>query len=70
VEAVEGAVARISPEEDLERARAAAARWRRSGGSDPDALARHLDRKGFARHAIFRVLREFAPDAPTPDDTD
>jgi regulatory protein len=43
------------PDDDLPAARAAAARWR---GRTPEALARHLARKGFSRRAIFAVLNE------------
>jgi regulatory protein len=46
---------------DLAGAREAARRWAarsRSGGEDPRALARHLDRLGFSRHAILEVLNE------------
>jgi regulatory protein len=43
------------PEDDLPAARAAAARRR---DASPEALARHLARKGFSRRAIFAVLNE------------
>jgi regulatory protein len=43
------------PEDDLAAASAAARRWH---GRTPDALARHLARKGFSRRAIFAVLNE------------
>jgi SOS response regulatory protein OraA/RecX len=69
--AVEGAVETISEMAELGRARDCAARWARRGAGDTAALARHLDRKGFARHVIFRVLKEFAADAgdlPAADD--
>jgi regulatory protein len=58
------------PEDDLAAAREAAERWR---GRTPEALARHLARKGFSRRAIFAVLKE-RPGAETveaeeaPDD--
>jgi regulatory protein len=70
--------AALGPErwpDELDRAREAAARWRRRGGTDPAALARHLDRKGFSRRAIVAVLEglghEVAADAaeePAPRD--
>jgi len=46
------------PEDDLELARQVARRWRRRGGSDPRALARHLTRKGFSSASISRLLGE------------
>lgn len=55
-EAIASALAVISPEEELEAAREAAALWRRKGGTDRAALARHLDRKGYSRRAIYAVL--------------
>lgn len=53
-EAVSAALAEV-PEDDLEAAREAAAKWARSHRPDPAALARHLARKGFSRRAIFAV---------------
>lgn len=58
-EAIAAALGEVSDDGDLERARAAASRWRRHGGEGPAAkaaLARHLDRKGFSRRAIVAVL--------------
>ena len=55
-EAIEEALSEITDEDDLPRAREAAEAWRRRGGTDPRALARHLDRKGFTRRAIVAVL--------------
>lgn len=55
-EAIEEALSELTDEDDLPRAREAAEAWRRKGGSDPRALARHLDRKGFSRRAIVAVL--------------
>jgi len=46
------------PDDDLEAARQAAAKWSRRGKSDPAALARHLAAKGFSRRAIGVVVRE------------
>ncbi len=43
------------PQDDLAAAREAARRWH---GRTPDALARHLARKGFSRRAIFAVLKD------------
>jgi regulatory protein len=62
-EAVERAAGALDEEAELARARAAAGRWARGRAADGAALARHLDRKGFARHVIFRVLKEFAAEA-------
>lgn len=55
-EAVEAALADL-PDDDTEAALEAARRWSSRGGNDPAALARHLERKGFSRRAIFNVLR-------------
>ena len=55
-EAIEEALSERTDEDDLPRAREAAEVWRRRGGTDPRALARHLDRKGFSRRAIVAVL--------------
>lgn len=63
-EAAEAALADLSPEDDLEAARAAARRWQRRGDGRSEALARHLSRRGFASSAIFKVLKEMAPSAP------
>ncbi|HET9766963.1 MAG TPA: RecX family transcriptional regulator [Thermoanaerobaculia bacterium] len=58
-EAVSAALGSTSDEDELLRAREAAAKWARRGESGPAAraaLARHLDRKGFSRRAIVAVL--------------
>jgi regulatory protein len=55
-EAIEEALSELTDDDDLPRAREAAEAWRRKGGTDPRALARHLDRKGFSRRAIVAVL--------------
>jgi regulatory protein len=55
-EAIEDALSELTDEDDLPRAREAADTWRRKGGTDPRALARHLDRKGFSRRAIVAAL--------------
>ncbi len=55
-DAVDAALAELTPEDDLPAAREAAESWRRKGGADPRALARHLERKGFSRRAIVSVL--------------
>lgn len=64
--AVERVAGEVDAEAELTRAREAAARWARGRVGDGAALARHLDRKGFARHVIFSVLKEFAADAGDP----
>ncbi len=46
------------PEDDLDAARQAAAKWSRRGKTDPAALARHLVAKGFSRRAIGVAVRE------------
>jgi regulatory protein len=55
-EAIDAALAELTPEDDLPAAREAAESWRRKGGVDPRALARHLERRGFSPHAIVSVL--------------
>ncbi|HEX4961587.1 MAG TPA: regulatory protein RecX [Thermoanaerobaculia bacterium] len=57
-EVIEATLAGITPEDDLAAARDAVARWSRSGKRDPQALARHLQRKGFSARAIVAVLNE------------
>lgn len=56
------------PDDDLAPAREAAREWtaRRGLESDRDraALARHLERKGFSRRAIFAVLNDAGVDSP------
>lgn len=63
-EGIQAALAGHSADEDLERAREAARRWSAKRAGDPQALARHLDAKGFAGNAIFKVLKEMALAAP------
>jgi SOS response regulatory protein OraA/RecX len=43
---------------ELEAVRDAAERWSRRGKRDWQALARHLDRKGFAAGSIWTVVDE------------
>lgn len=57
-ETAEHAVAAALPEDDRGVALEAARLWLARGGSDAAALARHLDRKGFSRRAIYAALRE------------
>jgi len=61
---VDGALAGGDADSELEAARAVGRRWLAGRRPDAAALARHLDRKGYAGHVIFRVLRELIPDAP------
>jgi SOS response regulatory protein OraA/RecX len=44
------------PGEELRRAREIAARKSHGGAVEPDRLARQLDRKGFSKSVILRVL--------------
>jgi regulatory protein len=62
--AVAAALAEL-PEDDLPAARQAAARCRARTAA---ALARHLERKGFSRRAIFAVLKEHPAGAGLPED--
>jgi regulatory protein len=67
-EAIDAALAGAGgAEAELERAREAAVRWSRSPRGGPDALARHLARKGFDRRVIFSVLKELAPTDGDPE---
>lgn len=66
-EAIESALADLSPEDDLAAARKVAAKWSRGGKSDPQALARHLQRKGFSPRAIVAVLHERPASGETAD---
>ena len=61
---VDGALAGGDAGSELEAARAVGRRWLAGRRPDAAALARHLDRKGYAGNVIFRVLRELIPDAP------
>lgn len=63
------ALAEILPEDDLEATRESAERYLRGGRRGPEALGRHLARKGFSRRAIVQVLREL-PDSPEIDEED
>lgn len=65
---VDGALAADDADSELEAARAVGKRWLAGRRPDAAALARHLDRKGYAGHVIFRVLRELVPDAPGDPD--
>ena len=67
-EAIESALSHLTPEDDLSSAREVAAKWARGGKSDPQALARHLQRKGFSPRAIGSVLREMPRDGREGED--
>jgi len=55
----DGVLDELLPEDELPAAREEAARWAgRSGKGDPAALARRLERRGFAPSTIAAVLRE------------
>ena len=57
--AASAALETVDDEDELERAAAVAARWRSSRPSrDAAALARHLERRGFAPRTIGAVLYE------------
>jgi regulatory protein len=65
----EETLAELLPEDDLEAARESAGRYMHSGRRGPEALGRHLTRKGYSRRAIVQVLREL-PDSPEIDEED
>lgn len=48
------------PADELDRARDAADRWRRRGRGAGATLMRHLDRKGFSKAVILRLMEEHA----------
>lgn len=59
-EVIDEVVAERVSDDDREAARQAAKRWqaRRSGPPRPEALARHLERKGFSQRAIWELVDE------------
>lgn len=69
-EAIRAALGEADAEAEFATARAAAGRWLRGHAPEPDRLARHLDRKGFPRHVIFRVLKDLIADAPVDSEAD
>ena len=71
-DALDAALEKTTSAEETERAGAAADRWLRSHRPDAAALARHLDRKGFARSVVYAIVADRIPDggateAPEPD---
>jgi regulatory protein len=60
--ALDAALGQATPAEERERAAAAADRWLRGHRPDAAALARHLDRKGFARSVVYATVAERIPD--------
>jgi regulatory protein len=68
--AIESALAELAPEDDLPSAREAAAKWARGGKSDLQALARHLQRKGFSPRAIVAILKERPNERPEGEGSD
>lgn len=69
-EAIRAALGAADAERELATARGAAERWLRGRAPDADRLARHLDRKGYPRHVIFRVLKDLIADAPADSEAD
>ena len=57
-EVVDEVLAAVLAEGEEAPARQAAERWRSRGRHDRQALARHLDRKGYSKGVILRVLEE------------
>ena len=56
-EIARGALASVTIEDEIEMARQVAESYqRRSAGSGKEAVARHLDRRGFGQRAILTVL--------------
>lgn len=65
-EVAEQVAAEALPENDLPAALEAASRWRAKGGTDPGALARHLQRKGFSPRAIVAALQQEPAEGDLP----
>ena len=57
-EVVDAVLAAVLADGELTPARRAAERWLSRGKRDRQALARHLDRKGYSTGVILRVLEE------------
>jgi len=57
-EVVDAVLAAVLADGELTPARQAAERWVSRGKRDRQALARHLDRKGYSKGVILRVLEE------------
>ncbi|MEE8278441.1 MAG: regulatory protein RecX [Thermoanaerobaculia bacterium] len=55
---IQEAVSSSFPEGELSRARDLAARWLGARSRELPALARHLDRKGYSKQVIVRVLED------------
>ncbi len=69
--AIAAALANVSEADELERARAATARWLSRHHLDRPALARHLDRKGFAAAVVRATLHSTGSGEPDdPPDAD
>jgi regulatory protein len=64
-ETIRAALAEALPEDDFEVAKEAAARWARVHRPNPEALGRHLQRKGFSTRAILSVLQELGESDPS-----
>ena len=58
-EVVDAVLAAVLADGELTPARQAAERWVSRGKRDRQALARHLDRKGYSKGVILRVLEEW-----------
>lgn len=70
-DAVRAALEAGDDEAEADRALDAGRRWlARRRGPDRAALARHLERRGFAGGVIFRVLNELTPGDGSPDESD
>ncbi|HEX9798591.1 MAG TPA: RecX family transcriptional regulator [Thermoanaerobaculia bacterium] len=61
--AVAAVAAGGTAEEERARAQAVAVRWLRSHRADAAALARHLERKGYARSLVYRLVTALVPAA-------
>lgn len=67
--AVDGALGGVDFEQELAGARAAGERWLRAHEPEGAALGRHLARKGYGGHVIFRVLKDLIPGGEPASDT-
>ena len=57
--AVESALAETEFDAEIDRVRQAVERWRQRGGRNRESLLRHLDRRGFSKGDILKVVDDF-----------
>ena len=62
-EGIEQALVGLTPEREVELARQAAEKWRRSRRGTPEALGRHLSSRGFSAGVIYPLMNEASEDS-------